>query len=212
MFRKKRPKVFCIGMNKTGTTSIEKTFIEFGYNVADEALAHQLVEPYLNRDFKSIKEFCTKFEAFQDAPFSWKYTYIYLDQVFPGSKFILSVRDSSEEWLQSLIRFHTKLFGKNGKVPTSQDLKEARRPFNRNVFDNLSGIMDITNDDPYNKTKMIHYYESHNSMVMDYFKFKNNLLIINLNEEGAYQRFCQFLGKKPMRENFPWENSSIEES
>ncbi len=47
-----------------------------------------------------------------------------LDQKFPGSKFILTIRNSPEQWYESLTRFHAVLFG-HDRIPTSDDLKAA---------------------------------------------------------------------------------------
>jgi hypothetical protein len=60
--------------------------------------------------------------------------------------------------------------------------------------------------DPYNRDMLTAYYRDHNRMVKDYFRFKDNLLVINLKDQGAYQAFCNFIGSKPLYEHFPWEN------
>jgi len=63
-------------------------------------------------------------QAFQDIPFSLPYTFQALDMRFPGSKFILTIRNNPDQWYHSLISFHSKLFGR-GKVPDYDDLKKA---------------------------------------------------------------------------------------
>ncbi|MBI3882938.1 MAG: hypothetical protein HY305_01625, partial [Sphingobacteriales bacterium] len=110
-----QPKIFCIGRNKTGTTSIEKAFIDFGYTVGNQRQAELLLSNYIKNDFDSIVSYSKSAQVFQDSPFSYPETYMHLDKAFPNSKFILSVRDSSEQWYNSITSFHAKLFG-NGKV------------------------------------------------------------------------------------------------
>ncbi len=104
MFFKKSPKIFCVGLNKTGTTSLEKALKDLGYRMGDQNKAHALLFDYEKRDFKSIINFCKTADAFQDAPFSYHFTYLFLEQYFPDSKFILSVRSNSEEWYNSILK------------------------------------------------------------------------------------------------------------
>ncbi|HUW94309.1 MAG TPA: sulfotransferase [Anaerolineae bacterium] len=61
-------------------------------------------------------EYCRGAEAFQDIPFSLRYTYQALDNAFPGSRFVLSVREDEDEWYRSLIRFHQKRLGIQGRI------------------------------------------------------------------------------------------------
>ncbi|NNK80793.1 MAG: hypothetical protein HKO93_04780, partial [Flavobacteriales bacterium] len=66
----KSSKIFCIGANKTGTTSVEKALIDLGYRMGDQKKALHLIEDYKRREFKPIIRFCKTADAFQDAPFS----------------------------------------------------------------------------------------------------------------------------------------------
>lgn len=69
-------------------------------------------------------------------------------------------------------------------------------------------IYNTPEDDPYNEDLLKAHYLRHNEDVINYFKFKDNLLVINLEEEGSYQRFCRFLAVDPVYEEFPWLNRS----
>jgi hypothetical protein len=111
-----KPKIFCIGLNKTGTTSLKKEMALQGFTVGNQRQAELLFDDWVKRDFRRIVRYCRTARFFQDAPFSYPYTFIALDQAFPGSKFILTVRDNAEQWYNSLIRFHGKLWG-NGNTP-----------------------------------------------------------------------------------------------
>lgn len=207
MYRKH--KFFCIGLNKTGTTSVEKALKDFGFIVDDQNEAHRLMYNYEKRDFKSIINYCKRSEAFQDSPFSMKYTFLFLHQAYPNAKFILTVRDSPEEWYYSLVNFHTKLFGINGAAPTKADLKKAQRPYGRTVYSNFKMRFNTPDNDLYNKYILIKYYKDHYDDVVDYFRLSiNKLLVLNLKEKGAYQKLCQFVDKSPLYEKFPWENKT----
>ena len=202
-------KFFCIGLNKTGTTSLESAFKDLGFLVDDQNKAHRLMYNYEKREFSEIVKYCKVSEVFQDAPFSMKYTYMFLEQAYPKAKFILSIRDSAEQWYESLIRFHSKLFGLNGRIPTKEDLENAQRPHGRNPYMNLKMRFGTPDDDIYHRETLINYYDSHNTDVVNYFRvLKEKLLVINLKETTSYQRFCSFVGAKPIGDSFPWVNKS----
>ncbi len=203
-----KKKIFCIGHNKTGTTSLAKSLKEFGYILGSQRRSELLIHDYKIRNFKPIINYCKTAEVFQDVPFSLPYLYVTLDQSFPGSKFILTVRDSDEQWYNSLIKFQTKLFGKD-TVPNKEDLLKQRYRYDGYVYDTKNIIYGTTDDDIFNKQKLINFYNTHNAAIKEYFRFrKEDLLILNLSDLDSYQELCSFLDKKPLRNSFPWENKS----
>ena len=82
------PKIFGIGNNKTGTTSLSKAMSKLGYKVGNQKIAELLHKDWAQRNFTPIIEYCKTAEFFQDVPFSKPFTFIVLDQAFPNSKFI----------------------------------------------------------------------------------------------------------------------------
>lgn len=204
-----KPKIFCIGRNKTGTTSIAKAFKELGYTVGKQRPAQMLVREYVRRDFGLIVEYCHSAQVFQDAPFSFPETYKYMDLAFPGSKFILTVRSSAEEWYDSLIRFHSLRFG-GGKVPTAEDLKNAPNIWKGRAWETNRALYDSPEDDPYNKEILTAHYENHNRVIREYFRDRpNDFIEINVARRGDYQRLMQFMGIRSSKECFPWKNSTV---
>ena len=121
-------KVFCIGRNKTGTTSIGKALTLLGFTLGKQSIAERLMEDWRKRDFWHIILYCRFADAFQDVPFSLDYTYQVLDEAFPNAKFLLTIRNNSEEWYQSLVKFHTRIVKKN-RLPTPDDLKNFPRVY-----------------------------------------------------------------------------------
>jgi hypothetical protein len=203
-------KVFCVGCNKTGTTSLEAALKDFGYRMGSQPLAEKLtVEDWGQRDFRRIIRYCRTAEAFQDLPFSKPYTYQALDAAIPNSKFILTIRDSSEQWYSSITRFHAKLWGENGRIPTKRDLQKA--PYNEVGMAWRINRLSFASpeDDPYRKEDLMEYYERHNANVIEYFRHRpNDLLVLNVADDGAYRKLCEFLEKPCLRETFPWENKT----
>jgi hypothetical protein len=210
MFRlgNQKSKIFCVGANKTGTTSVEHALIEHGIKLGSQSKAEFLLDSYIKRDFNPIIKYCKSAKAFQDVPFSLPFTYQVMDHEFPGSKFILTVRDTEEEWYRSITSFHGKLFA-NGEVPTFADLENANYRYKGFMSSIFESVFLTDTADPYNEKALKRFYRKHNSDVQEYFKFKDNLLVINLREDNAYQRFCEFLNLDAQgRTDFPWSNKT----
>jgi len=207
--KKLKPKVFCIGTGKTGTTSVEKALRDFGYKMGNQEKGELLLEDYSKRNLNAIVKHCKTAEAFQEAPFCFKYTFIPLDIAFPNSKFILTVRDSDEQWYESLVSFHSKIYANNERIPTIDDLKNATYRYKGYTWEVRQKVYGIKEgDNPYNKKVFVDYYNSHYNTIIDYFKNRKNLLVINLSDKKAYLKLSKFLNKTPLYDEFPWENKT----
>jgi len=186
-------KVFCVGLNKTGTTSLEHLLMAVGYRLGDQPSGELLLEAWARRDFAPIVELARTADAFQDIPFSLPFTYQAMDAAFPGSRFILSVRDSAEQWYESLVRFHTAVVGR-GRVPTGADLRgfAYRYPgFLWRYHELVHGSTDAT---VYARDAYIRHYERHNRSVIDYFESRpGDLLVLNVKAADAAEKVCAFL-------------------
>lgn len=201
-----RPKVFCIGRNKTGTTSIAKAFTELGLILGDQSLAERLVSDWAHRDFRRLFWYCHTAQAFQDVPFSLPFTFQALDQKFPGSKFILTMRDDPEQWVHSLINFYARQFG-DGRVPTLKVLQSASYVRLGWLYEANRLISVTPVDDPFNKEILIASYNAHNTAVQEYFRHRpGDLLVLNVANPEAYDDLCDFLEKPRIGKEFPWKN------
>ena len=207
------PKIFVIGRNKTGTTSLQQALSELGYRVGNQYLAESLLEDWGIRDFRKLVHYCHRSDAFQDVPFSYHYTFQAMDAAFPGSKFILSVRGSEEEWYESLIGFAAMIFEKRTgerRVPTVEELKQA--PYHREGFAwrkrQLFGI-GLNSDEAYPEKELKAYYTRHNDIVIDYFRNRpNDLLVLNVAEPDSMKKLCEFLGHRYDGRGMPRLNTS----
>lgn len=200
-------KYFCIGRNKTGTTSLKSAFEALNYPVGNQRVAEALsVKHYFAGNFQPIVDYCKTAQVFQDVPFSYPETYKHLDKAYPGSKFILTIRDDAEQWYRSITRFHAKMFGKDGRIPTVEDLKSATYVQPGFMY-NVVRVHGTPDDDPYNKEIMVTHYERYNREIIEYFKDRpDDLLVINIAEKGAYRKFVNFLCVDSPFDDFPWEN------
>ncbi|WP_138419837.1 sulfotransferase [Aquibacillus sediminis] len=202
-------KVFCIGRNKTGTTSLKRAFEDLGFKVGNQREAEKLFVNYIENDFDTIIDYCNTANVFQDVPFSWPDTYKYLDKAFPGSKFILTERDSAEQWYNSITKFHSKKFADGHRIPTKKDLMNATYIFKGRPWLTHKHIHGITGENTYDKETMIDNYLKHSLEVKEWFKDRpRDLLVLNVADKGSYQKFCEFLKVEPQYDDFPWENKT----
>lgn len=209
--RDKQGKVFCIGYGKTGTTSLEGALIKFGYSLGNQAVGEMLVKDWSDGDYNRILGFCHTAEAFQDLPFGVRNLYKILDDNFANSKFILTVRESPEVWYDSMIRFHTKLFSSDiERLPDEVDLMNSKYRYKGWILDMMKFLFDYPNIGLYDQEQYIKSYLEHIHDVELYFKDRpNDLLVLNVSEEGSYQKLAAFLGfEVDENANFPWLNKT----
>jgi len=204
-------KVFCIGRNKTGTTSVGKALHSVGYRLGDQRKGELLLEDWARRDFRRIIALCNTADAFQDVPFSLDYTFQAADSAFPGSKFILTIRDSAEEWYASLTAFHTKIVGRE-RLPTAEDLKAylyRGGAFAGYLWRSAQLVYGATETTLYDKQHYVGHYLRHNERVLNYFKFRtDDLLVINLKQPDAMEQLCRFLGVPYTGQRMPHLNKT----
>lgn len=214
-------KIFCIGSNKTGTTSLAATLEIYGYSLPNQLNQEMEIskQTYLG-NFSPLKEFVNKYDAFQDLPFSIDNYYIAADALYPNSKFILTERDP-EDWYNSIVRYDQKKYGidnlKNLKEEDINDkfnyLFEGYRKMTMQKY-----ITEINNnkvyfnwDLLYDKETYINYYIERNNQIKKYFHNRNNaFLILDLKKEKDTEKLCNFLNI-PIKHkfNFPHLNKSI---
>lgn len=194
-------KVFCIGRNNTGISEMCQALKNLGFVIGNQRLGELLLFDYAKRDFKRLYWLCRSAQAFLDAPFRLPYTYEAVDLKFPGSKFVLTVSESAQEWYDVMIRAHSNLFG-HGRVPTLEDLKEATYVYKGFMYDANRLFYNTPEEDPYNREILLETYEMHNQAILEYFKHRpSDLLVLNVKEEDACEKLCAFLGKSCPKEN-----------
>lgn len=209
-------KIFCIGFNKTGTTSLKDLFSNNGFKVAPERVFESNLNSYKFGDpstyINMIKEDYSHCTFFQDVPFSLPNFYKSLYQEFPDSYFILSTRNTPEIWYNSLLNFHKKAFGPKYKTPWLNSYCYQGWMFD--YICQLHYSQPNTNDlgspksDPYNKTILIESYNNHNNGVKEFFKGKDNLIEINLSIPKDLNKLQNFLNIKFTNTSFPHSNKS----
>lgn len=208
MFFFKKKKVFCIGANKTGTTSVAAVFKSIGLKVGKQSTAELFIHDWAKQDYRRIIRYCRWADAFQDLPFSYPDTYKAMDKAFPGSRFILTVRSNAEEWFESLTRFHTKIVGK-GRIPTAEDLRQFNYRYPGFLWDAARWRYGADESTLYKRELYIRCYEEHNHNIREYFKGRpDDLLELNISDADAMERLVKFLGCPYTGQKMPHLNSS----
>lgn len=139
MSRKKdySSKVFCIGYNKTGTTSLGKALQLLGYR---HSSYNRKVwrEYYKKNKIVKILEYTARFDSFDDLPWLKEDMIPILDKVFPNSKFIFLTRDD-ESWKKS---FYNWTFLAKGYYPDMENSFEEYKNHQRFVMKYFEGRPD----------------------------------------------------------------------
>lgn len=174
-----QPKVFGIGFHKTGTKSLAKALRILGYRVTGP---NGVSDHDIGSKLVSlVDELIPQYDAFQDNP--WPLVYEHLDRHCPGSRFILTVRDP-QSWIRSQVRF----FGRN-TTPMREYIYGVGCPEG-------------------NEETYLRRYEQHNREVVEYFRGRDDLLVMDFERGDGWERLCPFLGKPVPEEPFPHINKT----
>lgn len=201
-------KVFCIGLNKTGTTSLAAALEGLGYRLDDQSLAERLLPHWLRRDFDAIVAHAAGADAFQDIPFSLPFTYQALHMAYPQARFVLSLRDSPQEWYDSVLRFTRRIHG--GSLPTARQLRDSGYGYPGFLHDAQFGtVPGLTEADPFDRAAHLRFYTAHRYAVTAYFRGSGRLLVLNPARPDSYAALCRFLGRSPVLERMPHLNRTV---
>lgn len=177
-------KVFGIGLNKTGTTTLGVCLTHLGFRHATFNL--EMTRSVARGDLEPVFDFVNQYDSFEDWP--WPLIYRELDVRFPGSKFVLTTRLDAATWLRSLKK-HALLTG-----PT--EFREVAYGF----------------ADPYgHDAEHVDQYERHIREVTEYFADRpRDLLQVCWETGSGWKELCDFLGRDIPDVPFPHANRSAD--
>lgn len=192
-----RPKVFVIGLSKTGTTSLGDALSRLSFRRMgwQDVRSRFLFRSYLNHDLAPLVSVTYTHDAFEDLP--WALVYQDMAELYPDAKFILTLRNDEQAWLRSITE-HT-----------------ARRKWSGHTV--VYGAVEAKDhEDAYLKT-----YRSHTSSVRDFFAGAGNETRLlewvvdgrdGEEDEQSWDHLLQFLDMNYSEEaveelgEFPWSN------
>lgn len=197
-------KIFCIGFNKTGSTTLETILRLYGFNLPNQLEQEtRLTTSCYSTNYTEFSNFVSHYDAFQDMPFAKEQIYVVADALFPGSKFILTERDS-EAWFRSMTSFKEKIYNlDDAQKLTENDLLEKftylypgyAHQLHSRILTNFVGDTPVTDwDKLYDKQYYTNHYESRNNQIKRYFmNSMEKLLIIDVTKEKTTKKICEFL-------------------
>lgn len=173
-------RVWGIGMHKTATTSLHHAFGILGIKSA-----HWQTAPWAKRVWREVTQngqsaALERFYAACDLPIPLIYQQ--LDKAYPGSKFVLTVRDEWK-WLKSVAN-HWRHDSNPFRCQWDSDV------FTHRVHNLLYGRKD------FDATTMLERYRRHNDEVVDYFKSRTqDLLVMDMDLDcgRGWEPLCKFL-------------------
>lgn len=177
-----RPRVFNIGLNKTGTVSFHEAMTILGWHSLHWG------GPEVNRSIIAAREaglpllanVDPSYDAFSDIGAIAR-GFELLDEQYPGSRFVMTVRPV-DDWIDSRRRH----------VEKNQAMKA------RGEYDGTFLVV----DEPKWRDEWAH----HTARVREYFAGRDDFLEIDITSGAGWPPFCRLLGVPEPTTPFPWEN------
>lgn len=179
-----KQKVFGIGLNKTGTSTLGECMIALGYRHL--CCRRDLLIALRNGDFETIFNEIEKYDSFEDWPYPLMYREIF--ERYPTARFILTTRIDAATWLESL-KAHSL---RTSVAEQCRTLAYGRAyPF---------GF----------EAEHTAFYEKHNADVVSFFRQRgasDRLLPVCWERGHGWTELCEFLGEKRPDKPFPHANA-----
>lgn len=169
-------KIYGIGLGRTGTLTLATALRQLGYRVAHWSELY----PVTRADLTLPKETFEHYDAFLDALIPAMYEELWA----PEDKFILTMRDVND-WYVSMAK-HRK------RSPSTK----LRRDMRRVLYDT----------DTDHEPTLKYAFLRHEIRVKNFFRDKDNLLILNICDGEGWEKLCPFLGKDVPDKKFPHKN------
>jgi hypothetical protein len=182
-----RAKVFGIGLGKTGTSSLHRALELLGYTSlhSGDAETMGLVHRAIDEGRPLLHYLDPEPDALLDSLAIRVYFYL-ADVQYPGSKFILTVRDL-DDWLDSRRR----------EIERIQKVTAAGG--------DPRGIPKVDVD------AWRAEYVEHEAVVRAYFADRpDDLLVLDITAGDGWEPLCEFLGRPLPEAPFPWQSRSLE--
>jgi hypothetical protein len=187
-------RIFGIGMHKTATNSLHKALTALGYDSAHWKSARWAKRIW--REMTTTGRSVTLEQSYAVSDLPITILYKELDQAYPGSKFILTVRDE-QKWLAS-VRNHWS------------NRNQFRSSWDTDAFTNrIHQIVYGTTE--FDEQVFLARYRQHNGDVVEYFRDRPDDLLIMRMPESGWPELCGFLGRPIPSVDYPHEFKTAEQ-
>ena len=180
-------KVFGIGLNKTGTNSLNLALNILGVKSMHYPHDLQTYKELISCNYKLsiLKEY----DAITDLPSALYFNHY--DEVYPNSKFILTTRERSS-WIKSVRnQWSSNIFI---EPFFESDYKKVAMFFISSMYGSYY----------FSEQRFAYCYDKHIESVLDYFKDKKDSLLLL----DVCNKLCPFLELENPLISFPWENKT----
>jgi hypothetical protein len=233
-------KIFGIGLSRTGGTSLSAALSLLGFRAlhfpADSSTRREIISHLDRGNCGGLHlSILNDYDALSDTPISSVFRS--LDIAYPGSKFVLTIRDESA-WLDSCRRYWRDVIPRSAwRSSPAITLASVRRRFKRSVeppepFD--QGIRSLISNAvnrrlgrpvdhtgytlaieeylygglDFDEPRFRRVYRSHNSATLRHFADRpSSLLVLDICGGQGWAELCSFLHMKPPSIEFPWRNT-----
>ena len=174
-----KEKIFGIGLGRTGTKSLARALTWLGYNGR-----HGLKR---GDDLNIVRNY----KFWTDIVVAGRYKF--LDYYFPEAKFILTVREDVDAWIESCRQYTLKKSGNRERI-------RLDIAYNRFL---LFGCTDF-NEEVFRAT-----YHRHNTEVKEHFEGREGkLLVIDISTGEGWEKICLFINCKTPDYPFPHKHDA----
>jgi hypothetical protein len=171
-------RIFGVGLHKTATTSLSEALTVLGYRSGHWESGDWAKAIWAEMITEKRSVTLEKYYAASDLPIALLYKE--LDRSYPGSKFILTIRDE-QKWLESVKNHWTY---ERNRFRWEWDIY----PFSNQIHKQLYG------QETFDAEVFLARYRKHNADVREYFKDRNDLLIMDMDDSAGWLELCSFLG------------------
>jgi hypothetical protein len=186
-----RGKIFAVGLSRTGTSSLNEALRVLGHRAVhfpDDAATQTEITTFLARRPPELRlSLLGSVDALTDTPVSA--TYQAMDRAYPGSRFILTVREK-KSWLESCHKYW--------RGPLLRYLDGPTADYIRRINAAVYGA------ETYDRVRFSAVYDAHITGVLDYFSARpDDLLVMRICNGDGWEPLCKFLAAPPPRSAFP---------
>lgn len=191
-----RPKVFGLGLSRTGTRSLTGGLQMLGWDCSHYPIDEDTYTELANGQYDlTLLKYHDGLTDITTAPY-----YQQFDKIYPGSKFILTVRDK-ESWLRSCRNhwFNRPAFG-DAEDPEDEVHFLMRQLLRSAVFGCYTFVPE----------RFSWVYDRHIAEVTAYFKDRpEDLLVIDVCSGDGFEKLAPFLGVPVPAEPFPHKGAVL---
>ena len=178
-------KIFCIGLARTGTTSLHRALTDLGVASAPDSIELVALFDDPDADLESLR----RYDAFSDNPVPFLVEQ--LDRRFPGSRYVHTHRPR-DDWLDSM----EWLFSE-GMRRLNPDMRAVGDEIHRRVY----GV------DEFDRTRLGEIHDHHGRFVADHFAERGHDLLSLDVAELEWEPLCTHLGLAIPDRPFPHVNA-----